>query len=265
MPTSEPVAKKRKRKDKKKAPGKAKGALSLLIQYDSDSQSSCGTHTESDDSSAHSISPVSGTLSPVVVETTVSPRCQTSGALPEQSHGNFANSALQMNGATSPKSSEKITQKKRSSNGKTPVEKKRSKGGGNQRGDPLPVSPFVNLNDTVSSMQQLKSVGPSVSMTTSYQTYPSAYASYPPPGQHGYVMQSFPLPTGALNFTPGGHQYAASLPQYYTGEAHPGPTGYGTTPGGYFPQWRTSYAPMQCQPPTFNCSNPGNNGSNVYR
>jgi len=266
--TSEPPAKKRKRKDKK-AVGKAKGALSLLIQYDSDSQSSCGTHTESDDSSAHSTSPVSDTLSPVVMETTDPAQYQTSGAQPQQIHEVSANSGPQINGAigSSPKSGEIITHKKRPSNGKTSVEKKKSKGG-KKKGDAKNASPFVNLNDTVASMQQLKSVGTSVSVPATYQPYPSAYASYPPPGQHGYVMPGFSLPTSALNYTPGGHphaQYATSLPQFYTGEAHPGPPGYSTSPRGYLPQWRTSYAPMQCQQPTFNYTNNGNNGSNVYR
>ena len=265
--TSEPPTKKRKRKDKK-PPGKVKGALSLLIQYDSDSQSSCGTHgTESDDSSAHSTSPVSGTLSPVVTETTDPPRYQTSGVLPEQSHEISANKCAQINGtAASLKSGDKITEKKRPSNGKTPVEKKKKKSKG--RGEATPISPFVNLNDTVVSMQQLKSGSPSVSMPGSYQPYPSAYASYPPTGQHGYVMPGYSVPTNALNFAPGGHphaQYATSLPQYYPGEGHPAAPGYSTSPGGYFPQWRTSYAPMQCQPPRFNYTKNGSNGSNVYR
>lgn len=268
--TSEAPAKKRKRKEKKKAPGKAKGALSLLIQYDSDSQSSCGTHTESDDSSGHSTSPVSGTLSPVVMETTDNSRYQTSGGLPGQSHDVSANGSLQINGAgVSSKSGETVVHKKRPSNGKSPVEKKKSKGGGNHQTNANPASPFVNLNDTVVSMQQLKSVSPGVSMPANYQPYPAGYPSYTPPGQHGYVMPGFPLPTSTLTFTPGGHphaQYSASLPpQYYTGESHPGPPGYSTSPRAYFPQWRTSYAPMQCQPSTFNYSNNGNNSNNAYR
>ena len=268
----EPPAKKRKRKDKKKVPGKVKGALSLLIQYDSDSQSSCGTHTESDDSSGHSTSPVSGTLSPVVMETTDPPRHQKSGAVPEQNN-EAANGGMQMNGVgASSKSGETVTRKKRPSNGKTSVEKKKSRGGGggggNEQTNASTVPPFVNLDDTVASMQQLKSVAPSVSTPSSYPPYSSGYPSYPAPRQHGYVMPGFPLPTSALNITPGGHphaQYSASLTQYYSGEPQPAPTGYSAPPSGYFPQWRTSYAPMQCQPPQFSYSNNGNDGSNVYR
>lgn len=268
--TPEPPAKKRKRKDKKKVPGKVKGALSLLIQYDSDSQSSCGTHTESDDSSGHSTSPVSGTLSPVVMEITDSPRHQKSGAVPEQSN-ETANNGKQMNGVgASSKSRQTVTRKKRPSIGKTPVEKKKARGGegGKEQTNASTVPPFVNLDDTVVSMQQLKSVAPSVSTPTSYPPYPSGYPSYPAPGQHGYVMPGFPLPTSALNFTPGGHpraQYSASLSQYYSGEPNAAPPGYSAPPRGYLPQWRTSYAPMQCQPPQFSYSNNGNDGSSVYR
>lgn len=272
--TSEPPAKKRKRKEKK-PPGKAKGALSLLIQYDSDSTSSCGTHTESDDSSGHSSSPVSGTPSPVVVETSSDPsRFQSLGAaLPEQRQEVSANSVAQVNGGV-PKSGGGTTHKKRSSNGKSPVEKKKPRKGGNSRNEPHP--PLVNLNDTVVSMQQLKGVAPNAPMPSNYQAYSSAYAAYATPGNQysapgvaGYALPSFSLPAGSLNFPPPGHpQYAASLPQYYTGEAHPTPPGYSASPGGYFPQWRTSYAPMKCQgaiPPTFNFANSGNNGNNVYR
>lgn len=276
--TSEPPAKKRKRKEKKKAPGKAKGALSLLIQYDSDGTSSCGTHTESDDSSGHSSSPVRGTPSPVVVETSSgSSRFQSLGpALPEQSQEVSAKSVAQVNG-DAPKSGSGTTHKKRPSSRKSPVEKKKARVGGNSRNEHHP--PLVNLNDTVASMQQLKGVAPNAPMPSNspcYQAYSSAYATYATPGIQysaagvaGYALPSFSLPTGSLNFpTPGHPQYAASLPQYYPGEAHPAAPGYSTSPGGYFPQWRTSYAPMKCQgaiPPTFNYANSGNNGNNVYR
>jgi len=273
--TSEPPAKKRKRKEKKKTPGQAIGALSLLVQYDSDSTSSCGTHTESDDSSGHSGSPVSGTPSPVVVETSSdSSRHQSLGASQEVS----ANSVSQLNGGT-PKNGGGggTAHKKRPSNGKSPVEKKKPRGGTTSRGDPHP--PLVNLNDTVASMQQLKGGAPNAPMpgnSPCYQVYSSAYPAYPTPGSQysaagvsGYALPSFSLPTGSLNFpSPGHSQYAASLPQYYPGDAHHAPPGYSTSPGAYFPQWRTSYAPMQCQgslPPKFNYANSGNNGKNVYR
>lgn len=128
-------------------------------------------------------------------------------------------------------------------------------------------------------MQQLKGVAPNAAMSSNsscYQAYSSAYATYPTPGVQysaagvtGYALPSFSLPAGSMNFPSPGHpQYAASLAQYYSGEAHPAPSGYSASPGGYFPQWRTSYAPMQCQgpmPPTFNYGNGGNNGNNVYR
>lgn len=271
--TSEPPAKKRKRKEKKKTPGQAIGALSLLVQYDSDSTSSCGTHTESDDSSVHSGSPVSGTPSPVVVETSSdSSRYQSAGAPQEVS----ANSVSQLNGGVSKSGvGGGTTHKKRPSNGKSPVEKKKPRGGTNSRGDAHP--PLVNLNDTVASMQQLKGGAPNAPMPSNspcYQVYSSAYAAYPTPGTQssaagvgGYALPSFSLPTGSLNFPPPGHsQYAASLPQYYPGDAHPAAPGYSTSPGAYFPQWRTSYAPMQCSlPPKFNYGNGGSNGKNVYR
>ena len=147
---SEPPKKKRKRKEKK-GQNKAKGALSLLVQYDSDSTSSGGTHTESDDNSAHSSSPVSGTLSPVVAETsTESSRNQSTRALPEQSQEISANSVSQINGPASKSSEVSASNNKRSSNGKSPVEKKKSKGGCNPRSEVRP--PLVNLHDTVSTM-----------------------------------------------------------------------------------------------------------------
>lgn len=247
----------------------------MLIQYDSDSTSSCGTHTESDDSSGHSGSPISGTPSPVVVETSSdSSRCQSQGATQEVS----ANNVSQLNGGTSRNGGGGgSTHKKRPSNGKSPVEKKKPRGGSTSRGDPHP--PLVNLNDTVTSMQQLKGGAPNPPMpgnSPCYQVYSSAYPAYPTPGSQystagvsGYALPRFSVPTGSLNFPQPGHsQYAASLSQYYPGDAHHAPPGYSTSPGGYFPQWRTSFAPMQCQgslPPKFNYASNGNNGKNVYR
>lgn len=208
-----------------------------------------------------------------------SSRHQSFGALPEQSQEVSANSVAQVNGNAS-KNRGGTTHKKRASSGKSPVEKKKPRGGGGGKSHP----PLVNLNDTVASMQQLKAVAPNAPMPANspcYQAYSSAYAAYPTPGTQysvagvpGYTLSSFSLPTGSLNFPPPGHpQYAASLPQYYPGDGHghpppPPPPGYSTSPGGFFPQWRTSYAPMPCQtslPPTFNYANSGNNGNNVYR
>ena len=246
----------------------------MLIQYDSDSTSSCGTH--SDDSSGHSGSPISGTPSPVVVETSSdSSRYQSLGATQELS----ANNVSQLNGGT-PRNGGGggSNHKKRPSNGKSPVEKKKPRGGGTSRGDPHP--PLVNLNDTVTSMQQLKGGAPNASMpgnSPCYQVYSSTYPAYPTPGSQysaagvsGYAVPSFSLPTGSQNFPQPGHsQYAASLSQYYPGDAHHATPGYSSSPGGYFPQWRTSCAPMQFQGslpcPKFNYANNGNSGKNVYR
>lgn len=262
---SEPPKKKRKRKEKK-GQNKAKGALSLLVQYDSDSTSSCGTHTESDDNSAHSSSPVSGTPSPVNAETsTESSRNQSSRALSEPSQEISANNVSQINGPTSKSNDVSATNKKRPSNGKSPVERKKPKGG-NPRSEVRP--PLVNLHDTVSSMQQLKGVpsNPQLPPTPShYQAYESQYSSQ---GIPGYALPGFSLPPGPLNFPTGHSQYPVTIPQYFPGEAHRVGPGYSTAPGGLFPQWRTSYAPMQCQnplPPSFNHPSNGNNGSNVYR
>lgn len=266
---SELSGKRRKRKEKKKVPGKAKGALSLLMQYDSDSQSSGGTHTESDDSgSGHSTSPVNLSLSPVVVETTDPSRNLSSGASPvgnETSGG-----GVHMNGAGAGlKSSEPVTHKKRPSDGKSPLEKKKGKTvAGSERTVGNRPSPFVNLHDTVVSMQQLQAVAPVMSMPANYQPFPSGYANYPPPGQHGCVMPRFSLQPSSLSLTSGARthvQYTANRPRGYPAESNTGPPRYHASPRGYFPQWRTSFAPMPCQGPPFKFSNNGNNGNNVFR
>lgn len=264
-------AKKRKRKEKKEVPGKAKGALSLLIQYDSDSQSSCGTHTESDDSgSGHSTSPVNLSLSPGAMEAADPSRYNNTVNSPVGNE--TANSGSHRYGAgVNSKSSESIKSKKRSSNGKSPVEKKKGKtapsAGAEAAVSNQPAS-VVNLNDTVVSMQQFKSVAPAMSMPASCQPYPSGYTNYPAPRQGGCVMPGFPLQPSPLSFAPRGHRHAqcsANRPRYYPADSLPGPRGYHPPPRGYFPQWRTRFAPMPCQRPTFNYSSNGNDSNNVYR
>lgn len=241
----------------------------MLMQYDSDSQSSGGTHTESDDSgSGHSTSPVNLSLSPVVVETTDPSRNLSSGASPVGNE--TSGSGVHMNGAGAAlKSSEPVTHKKRPCDGKSPLEKKKGKTvAGSERTVGNRPSPFVNLHDTVVSMQQLQAVAPVMSMPANYQPFPSGYANYPPPGQHGCVMPRFSLQPSSLGLTSGARthvQYTANRPRGYPAESKTGPPRYHASPRGYFPQWRTSFAPMPCQGPPFKFSNNGNNGNNVFR
>ena len=248
----------------------------MLVQYDSDSQSSCGTHTESDDSgSGHSTSPVSLSLSPVVMEAADSSRFNSTRSSPVGNEN--ANRGHPVFGAcgVAAKSSEPMAFKKRPSNGKSPVEKKKGKietattvvrTEGTISNQPASV---VNLNDTVVSMQQqFNTVAPALPMPAHYQPCPPGYANYPPARQRGCVMPGFPLQSNQLGFTPGGQphaQHSGNRPRYYPPQSLPRPPLYHTPPRGYFPQWRTRFAPKQCQRPAFNYSNNGSNGNNVYR
>ena len=248
----------------------------MLIQYDSDGLSSNSTHTESDDSSIHSGTPSPVEPSPSGPQET---RCQTSVAVPDSSRQFPATGVLEVNG-NSPQGCD-VAPKKRSSNGKSPVDKKKAKGG-NERGFTCSNSTLVNLNDTISTMPQLRPVrqglvdklSPVLGNPPRYPVYSSPYTSfssttsqYTAAGVAQYALPNYPVPSGSLNFPPGHPPFSTSLPQYFTGGV-PRPPGCGPSPRGFFPQWRNSYAQMQCQTPfqpSYDFAKCGNKAKDGFR
>lgn len=272
---------KAKRKRDRKERKTPKGALSLLIQYDSDSASSAGgLGTESDTSSNRS-SPLSP-LSAGAADSTQLCDNEATAIRNISGQRNSQNPSFLTNGSLSPRSrcpskstSPKDLAKKRFSVSTTPEDHKKAK----LNGSSLAVSsfdstvrPFVNLNDTLHSVQKLPpqtaSAVPMVTSTvanynqgTIQPPFPGN-TSYPPhiavPGRQA-TPNCMPYPTTNLGYGHTTGPYTANIPPgYYQ------PPGQGiTTPSGYFP-WRGNYPPL---PNSYSCSYPGNPGGpgNGYR
>lgn len=222
---------------KPKPKRKQKGALGLLMQYDSDSGGSAAS-IDSDSTSNHSISPLSCTsTSPDRIDKRSSP-------LSRVQHHHVING--ETNNNTKPK--------KRTSNGKTPSDKKRSKPKASKLSHD--ASGYVNLGDTVSGVQQFKSQrsrSPAVATTAATQlTSQPMYQATGIPG-YSFPQGPFPFQSGNYSFPP------PNYPQYLSNAAQ--------SAGGYY-QWAGSYPSMPCQGnfPYLNFANNSSNGQrDVFR
>ena len=271
----------RKQKSKKKDRKTYKGALSLLIQYDSDSASSAGgLGTESDETSSNRSSPLSplstGTLElsqPCDNETAPSTAAKNSyDQKTKKSPSPLTNGNLSPGVAQEPKStSAKGLTKRRIPVSDTPQDIKKTKLNGpglTVLSSASTTRPFVNLNDTLPSMQQLQShTSGTVPIATStipnynqgtLQTSFPGHTAYPRPfvvpGQHA-PRNGLPYPTTNLGYghRPG-HYGPAIPPNCYppAGQVIAPPPGYYT--------WRNNYPPLANRYPCPFSGNPGGPG-----
>ena len=276
----EPRKRKREKPERKnrKSP---KGALSLLIQYDSDSASSAGgLGNESDDTSSNRSSP----LSPMSTGALDSPHPHCSTETSPSPPGHHQRTSQLTNGMISPgycqrpKSiSPKGSARKRCLASASPGEMKKSKVCLSNLAVPSSVpdtkpKPFVNLNDTLSSMQRLKPHSPGVvpvaaSTVANYNqgniqstfaanvTYPTHFAT------PGHVTPSgLPYPTTNLGYGPNPGHFGPNIPPAYYQTAG---QGFAPPPTGYYP-WPGNYPPIHGRYP---CSYSGSStgSGNVYR
>ncbi|KAK3731060.1 hypothetical protein QZH41_019219 [Actinostola sp. cb2023] len=245
-PVKDGVTKKLRSKPKPRR--KQKGALGLLMQYDSDSGGSAAS-VDSDSTSTLSISPLSCTSSSPPMDRLLSPATRSDiGPIPPA----HAPSNQLVNGETN----NNTRPKKRTSNERSPVEKKKPRNKTKLNHD---TTGFVNLGDTVSGVKHLKNQRPRspVVVTTatpinSQITSQSIYQAGGIPG-YSYPQSPFPFQSGNYSFPP------PNYPQYLSNAAQPA--------SGYY-QWPGSYPSIPCQNnfPYLNFSNNSSNSSrNVFR
>lgn len=225
----------RKKPTNKKRKSK-KGALGLLMQYDSDSGGSAAS-IDSDVISNHSISPSSCTSSsPDGSDKRTSPV----NRLPN--HNTIVNHETNNNTKPKKRLGEKQCTDKKRSKSKTPKVSHESSG-------------YVNLEDTVTGVQHLKSqrsLSPAV-VTTATQLMPQ-------PLYQGAGVPGYSYPQGPYPFQSGGFTFPTpSYPQYLSNASQPATSYY---------QWAGSYPSIPCQSnfPYLNFSNSSNSSSrNVFR
>ena len=233
------------------------------MQYDSDSPSSCGTNTESDDSSISSNEIPSPVRDGREGAAPVGPKPPTLLEVGQQSSSLAADRGAGDNS------------RKRRSGGKSPANKKKARA----KSTPQGHSSFVNLSETVTKMQHLKSHSP---VTSSYLTpggYSTNYSAAFPGNSSQYAaaaaVNSYSLaatlPANTLNYAsapapappPTTHaQYPSTFAQYFGGN-------FNAARPGYY-QWASGYSTMQ-YPSSYqfysqnSVNSNGSNNGNVYR